>query len=91
MDPFIYSRFIRIGEVPTMVKAFAITKFETAIQDTARFQRPPQACKGIPQLALRHMQQASAGPDAIIEFNIIKLVEALYRNNKAQQLARMIG
>src|SRR5690606_18257838 len=83
--------FIRIGEVAAMVLAFALPPFEAAIQQSARLERPPQARKGLWQLAFGHVQQAGAGPDAVIAFDLLNLIEAFYRNGEAQQLAGTAG
>jgi hypothetical protein len=37
------------------------------------------------------MQQAGAGPDAVVALGLIHFIEALYRNAEAQQLAGMVG
>ncbi|MNZ95734.1 hypothetical protein D3C78_1148990 [compost metagenome] len=82
---------VGIGEVSLVVQPLALATLEAAIQHPAGLEGAPQAREGVRQLAGGHMQQAGAGPDAVVALDFVDLCEAPDRHGHAEQLAGVLG
>ena len=80
-----------VREMPPVVRSLAFAKFETHIKNTIWFERRPESPQRFGQGLFGQMQEARAGPNAVVAGDLIDLIECTRGNSLTHQRGRHLG